>query len=73
MRSTNKKLEAPPGIFGVPLTTSIRYANIAISLFNDEGQSYIYGYIPIVVAKTGIFLKEKGKCDLRSFESTISR
>jgi hypothetical protein len=30
-------------------------------LFNDEGQSYIYGYVPIVVAKCGVFLKEKGK------------
>jgi len=48
------------GIFGVPLHQSIRYANVAISLFNDEGQSYIYGYVPIVVAKCGVFLKEKG-------------
>ncbi|KAF2169881.1 hypothetical protein M409DRAFT_64861 [Zasmidium cellare ATCC 36951] len=50
---------APQGIFGVPLQTSIRYANVAISLFNEEGQSYIYGYVPIVVAKCGVFLKEK--------------
>lgn len=48
------------GIFGVPLQQSIRYANVAISLLNDEGQSYIYGYVPIVVAKCGVFLKEKG-------------
>jgi hypothetical protein len=54
-------LVATPGIFGVPLQTSIRYANVAISLFNDEGQSYIYGYVPIVVAKCGVFLKDKGK------------
>ncbi|GAB7350363.1 hypothetical protein MBLNU459_g0991t1 [Dothideomycetes sp. NU459] len=58
----NAKLQdekATQGIFGVPLQTSIRYANVAISLFNDEGQSYIYGYVPIVVAKStdveGIF------------------
>lgn len=51
---------APSGIFGVPLQQSIRYANVAISLFNDEGQSYIYGYVPIVVAKCGVYLKEKG-------------
>jgi hypothetical protein len=49
-----------PGIFGVPLATSITYANVAISLFNDGGESYIYGYVPIVVAKCGVFLKEKG-------------
>lgn len=51
---------APQGIFGVPLQTSIRYANVAISLFNEQGQSYIYGYVPIVVAKCGVYLKEKG-------------
>ncbi|KXT02705.1 hypothetical protein AC578_5422 [Pseudocercospora eumusae] len=60
-RSDKKPQEqaAPHGIFGVPLQHSIRYANVAISLFNDEGQSYIYGYVPIVVAKCGVFLKEK--------------
>ncbi|KAJ8105139.1 hypothetical protein OPT61_g10359 [Boeremia exigua] len=47
------------GIFGVPLITSIPYANVAISLFNEHGESYIYGYVPIVVAKCGVFLKEK--------------
>jgi hypothetical protein len=58
---TDLSLAAAPGIFGVPLHTSIRYANVAISLFNDDGQSYIYGYVPIVVAKCGVFLKEKGR------------
>lgn len=47
----------------MPLQQSIRYANVAISLFNDEGQSYIYGYVPIVVAKCGVYLKEKGKIE----------
>jgi hypothetical protein len=68
VRSTNKRpastAEAQPGVFGVPLEASIPYANVAISLFHDDGSSYIYGYIPIVVAKTGVYLKEKGKCDL---------
>ena len=48
-------------IFGVDLQTSIRYANVAISLYDAEGKSYIYGYVPIVVAKCGVFLKEKGE------------
>ncbi|OAA71307.1 GPI biosynthesis protein Pig-F [Cordyceps fumosorosea ARSEF 2679] len=48
-----------PGIFGVPLRQSITYANVAISLIDEKGQSYIYGYVPIVVAKCGVFLKEK--------------
>lgn len=50
----------PQGIFGVPLRQSIVYANVAISLVDDNGKSYIYGYVPIVVAKCGVFLKEKG-------------
>jgi hypothetical protein len=48
------------GIFGVPLRESIGYANVAISLVDNEGKSYIYGYVPIVVAKCGVYLKEKG-------------
>ena len=50
----------PQGIFGVPLQTSVRYANVAISLTDPQGSSYIYGYVPIVVAKCGVYLKEKG-------------
>ncbi|KAJ8066122.1 hypothetical protein OCU04_005213 [Sclerotinia nivalis] len=49
----------PIGIFGVPLRQSIAYANVAISLVDAQGQSYIYGYVPIVVAKCGVYLKEK--------------
>lgn len=48
------------GIFGIPLRQSITYANVAISLIDEQGESYIYGYVPIVVAKCGVFLKEKG-------------
>lgn len=50
--------QKPKGIFGVPLRQSITYANVAISLIDENGQSYIYGYVPIVVAKCGVFLKE---------------
>lgn len=56
--------ETPSGIFGVALQDSIRYANVAISLTNERGESYIYGYVPIVVAKCGVFLKEKGELRL---------
>ncbi|KAL3428248.1 rho GTPase activator [Phlyctema vagabunda] len=63
-RDSNTKLstsavEQPTGIFGVPLRQSITYANVAISLVDAEGKSYIYGYVPIVVAKCGVYLKEK--------------
>ena len=53
-------VESEHVIFGVPLAESIRYANVAISLTDENGESFIYGYVPIVVAKCGVFLKEKG-------------
>lgn len=48
-------------VFGVSIKQSIPYANSAISLAGDDGRSYIYGYVPIIVAKCGIFLKTKGE------------
>ncbi|RVD81661.1 uncharacterized protein DFL_009513 [Arthrobotrys flagrans] len=51
--------EGPPGIFGVPLQESIKYAKVAISMNDQNGNSFIYGYIPIVIAKCGVFLKDK--------------
>jgi len=57
---TSTEQQQAPGIFGVPLRQSITYANVAISLVDGEGKSYIYGYVPIVVAKCGVYLKEKG-------------
>ena len=56
-----KSAAGPNGIFGVPLRQSITYANVAISLVDANGKSYIYGYVPIVVAKCGVYLKEKGE------------
>ncbi|EER45653.1 rho GTPase activator [Histoplasma capsulatum H143] len=60
VRNTKKDGEPaqPSGIFGVPLNVSIKYANVAISLAGEDGSSFIYGYVPIVVAKCGVFLKE---------------
>ncbi|SLM36189.1 rho gtpase activator [Lasallia pustulata] len=49
----------PHGVFGVPLHESIMYANLSVSLTNEPGETIIYGYIPLVVAKCGVFLKEK--------------
>ncbi|KAI9891532.1 MAG: hypothetical protein M1814_002655 [Vezdaea aestivalis] len=51
--------QVPTGIFSVPLHVSIKYANVAISLNDNDGKTFIYGYVPIVVAKCGVFLKEK--------------
>lgn len=61
------------GIFGVPLNVSIKYANVAISLTNDKGESFIYGYVPIVVAKCGVFLKEQGKLPVSSIQCLSPR
>lgn len=47
-------------IFGIALGESLQYANVAISGLNDNGESFVRGYVPIVVAKCGVFLKEKG-------------
>ena len=61
-KKTKKEEEkqVPTGIFAVPLSTSIKYANVAISLTKENGETYIYGYVPIIIAKCGVFLKEKG-------------
>ncbi|KAI9678052.1 MAG: hypothetical protein M1817_005996 [Caeruleum heppii] len=58
-KKEEEKVEAPSGIFGVPLQESIKYANVAISLTDADGKSFIYGYVPIVIAKCGVYLKEK--------------
>ncbi len=47
-------------VFGVALRDSIRYANVGISLTNESGEQFIYGYISLVVAKCGVLLKEEG-------------
>ena len=50
-----------PNALGAPLQVLIRYSNVAISMTNENGESYIHGYIPIYVAKPGVFLKDNGQ------------
>ncbi|KAL4255843.1 Rho GTPase-activating [Pleurotus pulmonarius] len=45
-------------VFGKPLKESLKYANVQISTANANGELYVWGYIPVVVAKCGLFLKE---------------
>ncbi|KAL5597162.1 hypothetical protein FOBRF1_010955 [Fusarium oxysporum] len=66
-RLAEPRSETLPAVFGVPLLTSIIYANVDISLVDEDGVSRIYGYIPLVVAKSGIFLKAKGQCGISIF------
>ena len=52
----------PPtgAVFGVALDVSLRYASVAISQIDEDGKARVYGHIPVVVAKTGLYLKENG-------------
>ncbi|KAG0176829.1 hypothetical protein DFQ28_006809 [Apophysomyces sp. BC1034] len=48
------------GVFGLPLSESLRYAHSSISYIDDRTGIQCFGVIPIVVAKCGSFLKEEG-------------
>ncbi|KAM0747072.1 RhoGAP-domain-containing protein [Meredithblackwellia eburnea MCA 4105] len=45
-------------VFGVGLDQSLKYASVAISMVAKDGEQYVYGYVPIIVAKCGMMLKE---------------
>ncbi|KIM84162.1 hypothetical protein PILCRDRAFT_818484 [Piloderma croceum F 1598] len=45
-------------VFKKPLKESLRYASVQISTANANGELYVWGYIPVVVAKCGLYLKE---------------
>ncbi|KIJ51441.1 hypothetical protein M422DRAFT_26857 [Sphaerobolus stellatus SS14] len=47
-----------PRVFGRPLRESLQYASVQISTGSKDGELYVWGYIPVVVAKCGLFLKE---------------
>ena len=63
-----------PRVLGVSLHDLIKYSNIPISLTNEKGESYIYGYIPVFVCKTGVYLKENGQSisSYRVYTSTLT-
>ncbi|KAK4688433.1 GTPase-activating protein SAC7, partial [Tremellales sp. Uapishka_1] len=46
------------GVFGVPLHESLEYASVQISTAGPDGELYVWGAIPVVVAKCGLHLKE---------------
>lgn len=41
-------------VFGVPLRESLRHASVQISTANKDGEMYVWGYIPVVVAKWSV-------------------
>ncbi|EPQ31144.1 uncharacterized protein PFL1_01333 [Pseudozyma flocculosa PF-1] len=54
----DKKVAVEQKVFGVPLRQSLKYASVAISIADDNGQQYVWGYVPVIVAKVGLYLKE---------------
>ncbi|CAG8452150.1 16213_t:CDS:10, partial [Dentiscutata heterogama] len=53
-------MDGSRGIFGVDLAEGIEYARVPICMAGPDGKQYIYGYIPTIVAKCGMYLKEQG-------------
>ncbi|KAI6155226.1 Rho GTPase activation protein [Pisolithus tinctorius] len=45
-------------VFGRPLKESLKRASVQISTANADGDLYVWGYIPVVVAKCGLHLKD---------------
>ncbi|EJD06884.1 Rho GTPase activation protein [Fomitiporia mediterranea MF3/22] len=55
---TSVKDDGPHPVFGAPLHESLKYAAVQISTANSNGELYVWGDIPVVVAKCGLYLKE---------------
>ncbi|EKM78093.1 hypothetical protein AGABI1DRAFT_129873 [Agaricus bisporus var. burnettii JB137-S8] len=58
IREWEKGSETEHPVFGRPLAESLQYASVPISTANNEGELYVWGYVPVVVAKCGLYLKE---------------
>lgn len=50
-------------IFGTPLQDSLQYASVKISLTDHNGNKFVYGYIPVIIAKCSAYLKYSA-CDV---------
>ncbi|CAG8612135.1 14565_t:CDS:2 [Ambispora leptoticha] len=58
-KSADGKGKGVRAIFGVELADAIEYASIPICMAGPDGRQYVYGYIPTIVAKCGMFLKQE--------------
>ncbi|WFC99489.1 GTPase activating protein (GAP) for Rho1p [Malassezia yamatoensis] len=45
-------------LFGAPLHQALKQSSVAISLVNENGEQYVWGYVPAIVAKIGLYLKQ---------------
>ncbi|KAF7336071.1 Rho GTPase activator [Mycena sanguinolenta] len=43
---------------GTPLKESLKNASVQISTANANGELYVWGYVPVIIAKCGLYLKE---------------
>ncbi|KAF9007583.1 Rho GTPase activation protein [Cyathus striatus] len=57
-KDVDRDKDADHPVFGKPLRQSLRYASVQISTANATGELYVWGYVPVVVAKCGLHLKE---------------
>ena len=57
--STQRQPE--PKVLGVPLEDLIEYCHVEISITNEKGEPYVEGYIPVIVANIGLFLRQNGQ------------
>lgn len=47
-------------MFGIPLTESLGYARSRISYIDEVTGNTCNGFIPVIIAKCGAFLKDEG-------------
>lgn len=59
-REDQQTEQQPTVIFGAPLRVALQYTTVPISLAKENGEQYVWGYVPALVAKTGFYLKQNG-------------
>ncbi|KAG6862502.1 hypothetical protein C0995_000050 [Termitomyces sp. Mi166 len=56
-KETEWKPDEDGPVFGVPLKESLKHASVQISTASTNGDLYVWGTVPVVVAKCGLYLK----------------
>ncbi|KAB2575773.1 Rho-GTPase-activating protein 5 [Lasiodiplodia theobromae] len=55
------KQDQQDGIFGASLEDTLKHAGVAVGIFDESDEAYVFGSVPLVVAQCGVFLKEKAR------------
>lgn len=58
-------------VFGKPLKESLKYASVQISTANSNGELYVWGYIPVVVAKWCVIIFSVNTTSATSLEHAV--